>query len=106
MTFLYVKALIPRRFILLLTPLKPGLFGRKRHEVGSPKMGGHFFHPNPFYNLPLKRKEMGCGSQGYLDPLPRLSPKRSQNLTSPQKKPNASDPPSSLLRGNFKATRG
>ncbi|GBN44649.1 hypothetical protein AVEN_204992-1, partial [Araneus ventricosus] len=57
--------------------------------------------PDPGYNLPLKRTEMGCGWQEQLDPLPRLSPKRSQNLTSPQKKPTASDRLSSLLRGHF-----
>ncbi|GBO26813.1 Fatty-acid amide hydrolase 2, partial [Araneus ventricosus] len=34
-------------------------------------------------------------------PITRLSPKRSQNLTSPQKKPTASDRPSSLLREFF-----
>ncbi|GBO15357.1 hypothetical protein AVEN_112444-1 [Araneus ventricosus] len=39
---------------------------------------------------------MGCCRQGYLDPLPCLSPKRSQNLTSPQQKPTASDPDSNF----------
>ncbi|GBM90005.1 hypothetical protein AVEN_19330-1 [Araneus ventricosus] len=38
-------------------------------------------------------------------PLSRLSPKRSQNLASPQKKPTASDRPSSLLRGSFSTAR-
>ncbi|GBO23775.1 hypothetical protein AVEN_169346-1 [Araneus ventricosus] len=44
---------------------------------------------------------MGCGWQGYLEPILHSYPKRSQNLTSPQNKPTASDRPSSLLRGNF-----
>ncbi|GBN85205.1 hypothetical protein AVEN_167983-1 [Araneus ventricosus] len=38
-------------------------------------------------------------------PLPRLALKRSQNLTSPQKTPTASDRLSSLLKGNFLTAR-
>ncbi|GBM93971.1 hypothetical protein AVEN_22639-1 [Araneus ventricosus] len=47
---------------------------------------------------------MGFGWQGALelDSLLRLSPKRSQNLTSPQKKPSASDWSSLLLRESFR----
>ncbi|GBM11660.1 hypothetical protein AVEN_16966-1 [Araneus ventricosus] len=48
-----------------LAPLKPGLFGRMRHEIGSPNLVGHLpYHPNPCYNLPLKRTEMDFDGQG------------------------------------------
>ncbi|GBO29419.1 hypothetical protein AVEN_11085-1 [Araneus ventricosus] len=78
-------------------PLKTG---RIHHELNSPNLGGHLpHHPTPCYNQPLRRTEMGCGWQGYLDPLSHLSPKRSQNLTFLQTKPTASDRPSSMLRG-------
>ncbi|GBM77863.1 hypothetical protein AVEN_24615-1 [Araneus ventricosus] len=50
-----------------------------RHELDSPNLGVH---------LP----------QVKLASLPRLPPKRSHNLNSSQKKPNASHRPSSLLR--------
>ncbi|GBL74524.1 hypothetical protein AVEN_206297-1 [Araneus ventricosus] len=42
----------------------------------------------------LMRTEMGCGGQGYLDPLLRLTPKRSQNLISLKRK----QPPETGLR--------
>ncbi|GBM46877.1 hypothetical protein AVEN_10720-1 [Araneus ventricosus] len=29
---------------LLLVPLKPGLLGRKTHELDSPNLGGHLLH--------------------------------------------------------------
>ncbi|GBL87733.1 hypothetical protein AVEN_81344-1 [Araneus ventricosus] len=88
--------------LIPMVPLKQELFWRIRHELNSPNLGGHLPHnPNPCCNLPLRPMEMGCGTQGWLAPLPRLYPKRSQNLISPQKKPTASDRPSSLLRGNF-----
>ncbi|GBM67838.1 hypothetical protein AVEN_146986-1 [Araneus ventricosus] len=58
------NSLIPRR-LFLLDPLKPDGFGRKRHELGSPNLGGHLSHnPTLCYNLPERRKEMGCGLQG------------------------------------------
>ncbi|GBO25029.1 hypothetical protein AVEN_161915-1 [Araneus ventricosus] len=85
--------------LFLLVPLKLRLWGR-RHEFVSPNLGGRL-PPHPCYNLPLKLTEMGCGSQWKLDPLQRISPKRSQYLTSPQMKPTASDRPSPLLKGNF-----
>ncbi|GBM13730.1 hypothetical protein AVEN_89997-1 [Araneus ventricosus] len=59
----------------------------------------------PCYRLPLRLTEMGYGLQGNWTPLPCLSPKRSQNLASPQKKSTTSDRPSSLLRGKFKTAR-
>ncbi|GBM43778.1 hypothetical protein AVEN_109630-1 [Araneus ventricosus] len=92
-----------QRQTFLLVPLKPRIFGRKRHELDSPNLDGHLpHHPSPCYNLPLK---LSCGWQGSLDPLLRLSPKRSQNITFPQKKPSASDRPSPLLRGNLETAR-
>ncbi|GBO19311.1 hypothetical protein AVEN_219649-1, partial [Araneus ventricosus] len=43
-------------------PLKQGLFGRKRLELGSPNLGGHLSpYLTPCYNLSLRRTEMGCG---------------------------------------------
>ncbi|GBN89883.1 hypothetical protein AVEN_135849-1, partial [Araneus ventricosus] len=39
-------------------PLKPGLFGRMRHELDSSNMGGHFPH-HPSYNLLFKLTELG-----------------------------------------------
>ncbi|GBL92583.1 hypothetical protein AVEN_131413-1 [Araneus ventricosus] len=52
----------------LPSPLKPCLL-RMIHELNSPNLGGHLPHPpNPCYNLSLRRKEMGCGCQGQLDP--------------------------------------
>ncbi|GBO17348.1 hypothetical protein AVEN_132735-1 [Araneus ventricosus] len=83
------------------TPFKTGSFGRIRHELDSPNQGGHLPHPTTCCNLPLRRTEIVCGGQGSLDPLPRLSPNRSQNITSTQKKPTVSDRPSSFLRENF-----
>ncbi|GBN70254.1 hypothetical protein AVEN_176534-1, partial [Araneus ventricosus] len=75
----------------LLASLKPGVFGRKLYELDSSNLGGHLpYHPIPCYNFPFRRREMGYDWQGQLDPLPRFSPKRSQNLTSSQKKPTAS----------------
>ncbi|GBN64587.1 hypothetical protein AVEN_189781-1 [Araneus ventricosus] len=89
---------MPRR-----SPLKPGVFGRKRHELDSPNLGGHLpRHSTLYYNLLLRRTEMGCGWQGQLYLLPHLSPKRPQNFTSPQMKTTASDRPSSLLREIFR----
>ncbi|GBL85543.1 hypothetical protein AVEN_143042-1, partial [Araneus ventricosus] len=42
--------------LFLLAPLKPGVFGRKRHELDFSYLGGHLsHHPTPFYNLPLRR---------------------------------------------------
>ncbi|GBO01950.1 hypothetical protein AVEN_160131-1 [Araneus ventricosus] len=78
------------------SPLKPAVLGRKPHELDSPNLGGHFHQPISCYNLPLRLREMSCGLQGYLDPLPSSSPK---NLTSPKKQPTASDWPSSLRKG-------
>ncbi|GBM78520.1 hypothetical protein AVEN_260447-1 [Araneus ventricosus] len=40
-------SLIPRG-LFLQAPLKPGVFGRKRHELDSPNMGGYLpHHPAP-----------------------------------------------------------
>ncbi|GBN00778.1 hypothetical protein AVEN_168995-1 [Araneus ventricosus] len=75
---------------IVSAPLKSGLFGRMRHELNSPNLGGHLPHPYPLYSLPLKRTEMGCDGQEQLDRRPCLSPKRCRNLTTSQKKPNAS----------------
>ncbi|GBN03984.1 hypothetical protein AVEN_137141-1 [Araneus ventricosus] len=91
----------PRQRPQPLFPFKAGSFGRIRHELDSPNQGGHLPHPTTCCNLPLRRTEIGCGGQGSLDSLPRLSSKRSQNITSTQKKPTASDRPSSFLRENF-----
>ncbi|GBN11299.1 hypothetical protein AVEN_151131-1, partial [Araneus ventricosus] len=52
----------PRGGFFLLAPLKPGVFGRKRHELDSPNLGGHLPHHSIFcHNLPLRLTEMGCG---------------------------------------------
>ncbi|GBO44079.1 hypothetical protein AVEN_38337-1 [Araneus ventricosus] len=41
-------------------PFKPGLFGRRRHELDSPNLGGQLhYHSIPCYNLLLRRTEMG-----------------------------------------------
>ncbi|GBL75997.1 hypothetical protein AVEN_234312-1 [Araneus ventricosus] len=46
-------------------PLKPGVFGRKRHELDSPNLGGHLpHHPTSCYNLPLRRSEMAVVGKG------------------------------------------
>ncbi|GBM72406.1 hypothetical protein AVEN_175580-1 [Araneus ventricosus] len=49
---------------LRLFSLKPGYFGRLRHELDSPNLRCHLPHyHNPFRNLPLSRTEMGCGGK-------------------------------------------
>ncbi|GBM64756.1 hypothetical protein AVEN_263283-1 [Araneus ventricosus] len=54
------NSLIPRR-LFISSPL--GVFGRKRYELDSPNLGGHFQnHPTPCNNLPLRRREMGCSA--------------------------------------------
>ncbi|GBO09236.1 hypothetical protein AVEN_130688-1 [Araneus ventricosus] len=62
-------------------------------------------YPTPCYNLSVRRMEMGCGWQALLDSQSNLSPKRFQNLTSPQKNPTTSDRSSSLWRGRFYTVR-
>ncbi|GBM17634.1 hypothetical protein AVEN_200881-1 [Araneus ventricosus] len=43
-------------------PLKPGVLGRKRHELDSPNLGGHLpHHPTFCYYHPVKHTEMSCG---------------------------------------------
>ncbi|GBN29315.1 hypothetical protein AVEN_167141-1, partial [Araneus ventricosus] len=44
-------------------PLKPGDFGRKRHELDSPNLGGHL-PLTSCYNLPVRCSGMDCGWQG------------------------------------------
>ncbi|GBO30115.1 hypothetical protein AVEN_73351-1 [Araneus ventricosus] len=66
--FLVRTPIPPKSLRCMLAPLNPGGIRSKRHELESPKLGGHLPH---------------------------------QTLTSPQKKPTASNRPSSLLRGNF-----
>ncbi|GBN59195.1 hypothetical protein AVEN_189343-1 [Araneus ventricosus] len=80
-----------------------GVSGGKRHELDSPNLNGHLsHHPALLYNLPLRRAEIGCGWQGKLNPVPRFTLKPFQNLTSPHKKPNASDWPASVLKVIFR----
>ncbi|GBM82809.1 hypothetical protein AVEN_139453-1 [Araneus ventricosus] len=67
-----------------VTPLKLGLFGRMRQELDSLNVGEPFT-PSPAITFPCPWAVMGKSDLG----------------TSPQKKPNASDRSSSLLRGNF-----
>ncbi|GBN44581.1 hypothetical protein AVEN_126150-1 [Araneus ventricosus] len=103
-TYIFVfNSLIPRR-LFLLAPLKQGLFGRKRHELGLSQHGWSFHHhPTPCCNIPLRRTDMGCGWQGQLDPLPHLSPKRSQNL--PSKETNPLRPAMVAVKGKFLDSR-
>ncbi|GBM99736.1 hypothetical protein AVEN_237663-1 [Araneus ventricosus] len=68
-----------------------------RHELDSPRMGGHLPHPHTdCYNLPLRRSETGKDNwtsyRAYL---------RSDLRTSPQKKPPSSNRSSPFLRENF-----
>ncbi|GBM26823.1 hypothetical protein AVEN_32075-1 [Araneus ventricosus] len=77
--------------LFLLAPLKPGILRRIRH--------GHL--PHSLLQPSLKAHGNGLRLARIIGPLSRLSTKRSQSLTSPQKKPTASDRPSPLLRGNF-----
>ncbi|GBO35268.1 hypothetical protein AVEN_247508-1 [Araneus ventricosus] len=84
-----------------VAPLKQGSFGRKPHELDSSNLGGHL-PPHLLLLASLKTHGNGLRFAKIIGHhLPRLSPKQSQNLTSPQKKPTASDRPSSLLKGNF-----
>ncbi|GBN31360.1 hypothetical protein AVEN_98839-1 [Araneus ventricosus] len=54
------NSLILRPFFFILAPLKPGVIGRKRHELDSLNLGGHLsHHPTLSYNLPLRRRGMG-----------------------------------------------
>ncbi|GBN23422.1 hypothetical protein AVEN_32509-1 [Araneus ventricosus] len=39
-----INSLIPR-LLFLLDPLKPGYFGKPRHELDSPNLGSHLSHP-------------------------------------------------------------
>ncbi|GBN35586.1 hypothetical protein AVEN_183899-1 [Araneus ventricosus] len=87
--------------LFLVAPLKPGTFGRKRHELESPNLGGHLPPSTPAITFPSGARKWDAVCKGIWIPLPQLSPKRSQNLISPQKKPTASDGPSSLLKGKF-----
>ncbi|GBN72327.1 hypothetical protein AVEN_207289-1 [Araneus ventricosus] len=81
-------------------PLKPRL-GRKRHELDSPSLDGHLpYHPTPTITFPSDARKWNVVGKDNWEPLPSLSNKRSQDLTSPQKKPTALDRPSSVLRGN------
>ncbi|GBO29206.1 hypothetical protein AVEN_117876-1 [Araneus ventricosus] len=50
-----------------LAPLKPGYFGRLRHELDSPNLRGHLPH-HPCCNPPLRRTEMGCGGEDNWNP--------------------------------------
>ncbi|GBO38105.1 hypothetical protein AVEN_75243-1 [Araneus ventricosus] len=76
------------------TPLKPGVLGRKRHELDFPNLDGYLPHPQtPSYNLPLRRTEMAVVGKG-IGPLPCLSPKQSR--TSPPLR--RSQPPQTGLR--------
>ncbi|GBO36654.1 hypothetical protein AVEN_2181-1 [Araneus ventricosus] len=59
-------------------------------------------HPLTFPSPSIKTQGKGLRFARLIGPLPRLSPKPSQNLTSTQKKPAASDRPSSLLTEIFK----
>ncbi|GBO17004.1 hypothetical protein AVEN_197047-1 [Araneus ventricosus] len=43
----------------LLSPLKPGYFGRLRHELDSPKLV--VIYPIPDGTFPENHKEVGCG---------------------------------------------
>ncbi|GBN65432.1 hypothetical protein AVEN_82596-1, partial [Araneus ventricosus] len=52
----------------------PGVFGRKRHELDSPNLGGHLPRSlTPCYNLPLRRREMGVVCKDNWIPYPLIS---------------------------------
>ncbi|GBM52636.1 hypothetical protein AVEN_68324-1 [Araneus ventricosus] len=72
--------------------------GTSRDELDSPNLGDGFDH------VPTPRRN-GLWLARIIGPLPCLSPKRSQNLTSPPNKATASDRPSSLLRENAYTAR-
>ncbi|GBM13504.1 hypothetical protein AVEN_82778-1 [Araneus ventricosus] len=86
-----LNSLIPRRDFFLLASLKPGLYGRKRLELDSLNQGGHLLnHPTPAHPPSLKAHGNGLWLARIIrPPLLRLSPKLSQNLTSPQRKSTA-----------------
>ncbi|GBM23456.1 hypothetical protein AVEN_181572-1 [Araneus ventricosus] len=71
--------------------LKPGPFGRKRHELDSPKLGGRLPHHLTLISPSVKAHGNELQFSRIFGPPTRLSPKRSQNLTSPLKKPTVSD---------------
>ncbi|GBN09491.1 hypothetical protein AVEN_62652-1 [Araneus ventricosus] len=51
-----VEDTVPAEFFVLLTaPLKPGVLGRKRHELDSPNLEGHLPHPLLYPFLKAKR---------------------------------------------------
>ncbi|GBM88193.1 hypothetical protein AVEN_57949-1 [Araneus ventricosus] len=59
-----LDSLIPERLVSS-SSFKTGSFVGKRRELDSPNLGGHFSHHlSPYYNLPFRRAEMGCGLQG------------------------------------------
>ncbi|GBN90878.1 hypothetical protein AVEN_237456-1, partial [Araneus ventricosus] len=78
---------------------KTGSFEGKRHELDSPNLFGHFPITPALTLLEGSRKWAVVCKDNWIPPT-ALSPKRSQSLTSPEKKATASDRPSSLLRGN------
>ncbi|GBN18484.1 hypothetical protein AVEN_181819-1 [Araneus ventricosus] len=81
------------------SPFKTGTFWEEAPEFSQP--GGHLPHHTTPAKPSLKVHGNGLWLARIIGPLPRLSPKPSQNLNYPQKKLTASDRPSSLLRGNF-----
>ncbi|GBM10068.1 hypothetical protein AVEN_92900-1 [Araneus ventricosus] len=83
--FVFYNSSIPGR-LSHLDPLKPGLFGRKQYELDSPNMGGHFpHHPAPAITFPQGARKWAVVRKDNWFPLPCLSPKRSQNIPSPQR---------------------
>ncbi|GBL53352.1 hypothetical protein AVEN_201932-1, partial [Araneus ventricosus] len=78
----------------LLAPIKPGGFGRKRHEFDSPNLGSHFpQNPAPAITFPSSTRKWAVVGKNNWFPLPHLSSKRSKNITSPQR----SQPPQTAL---------
>ncbi|GBO44728.1 hypothetical protein AVEN_2093-1 [Araneus ventricosus] len=66
--------------------LNPEGFGRKRHELDTPNLGGHsHHHPAPAITFPSGARKWAVVDKNNWFHLPHLSPKRSQNVTSPQR---------------------
>ncbi|GBM92807.1 hypothetical protein AVEN_182698-1 [Araneus ventricosus] len=63
------------------------------------------YNPTPAITFPEDARKWAAVCKDNWTSLPRLSPKRPQNLTSPEKKPTVSDRPSSMLKKNFQAAR-
>ncbi|GBM35713.1 hypothetical protein AVEN_58398-1 [Araneus ventricosus] len=97
----HVNSLIPRR-LFLLAPLKTKVL--EENDVNWTLPTWVVIFPTaspPDISFPQGARKWAVVGKDNWTPLPRSTPKQSQNLTSPQKKAIASDRPPSLLRGNF-----